>query len=159
MTNELRNKTSEELCILILRLKLQLLESRFLQQNGTLEKPHTLPEIRKTIARALTVLTERSIDLSIGTHGITMYDRKNNTVKSINEDAAKVIQKTEKETNSEDLSVKQVVVDTTKKTKKVVASTKAPAVEPIAVKAVKNEKAKSQTRTKAQVIRKSVGGK
>ena len=85
MIKELNQKTNEELCNLIVRLKLQLLESRFKMASGELEKTHKIREIRRTIAQAFTVLNSRGIDLTVGTHGITMYDRKNNTVKSIND--------------------------------------------------------------------------
>lgn len=97
MTKELKLKSSEELCLIVMKLKFQLLENRFLQQAGNLEKPHTIAEIRKTIAKILTILTERQIKLRIGTHGITMYDKKNNIVKSLNESANSIISNVEKE--------------------------------------------------------------
>ncbi len=53
MIKELNQKTNEELCNLIVRLKLQLLESRFKMASGELEKTHKIREIRKTIAQAL----------------------------------------------------------------------------------------------------------
>jgi large subunit ribosomal protein L29 len=84
MNKELRAKTNEELCTLIMRLKLQLLESRFRMASGEFDKTNPLTDIRKTIARALTILHQRNIKLTIGTHGVTMYDTKNKKVKSLN---------------------------------------------------------------------------
>jgi large subunit ribosomal protein L29 len=94
LNKDLLNKTNEELSILVFRLKLQLLEFRFRRQSGDFAKVHLVSEIKKTIARVLTILKSRSIELSIGTHGISMYDRKNNTVKSLNKEANEVMQET-----------------------------------------------------------------
>jgi len=85
MNKELRKKTNEELCALIVRLKLQLLESRFRMASGELEKTAKLVEIRKTIARALTILNERHIKVSFGSHGVNMHDLQTGKVVSISD--------------------------------------------------------------------------
>ncbi|MGL4951763.1 MAG: 50S ribosomal protein L29 [Mycoplasma sp.] len=61
MTKDLRKKTNAELAELISKCKQQLLQIRFNVANGEVEKLHVIPEIRKTIARSLTILNERSI--------------------------------------------------------------------------------------------------
>jgi ribosomal protein L29 len=93
---ELNTKTSQELAVLVFRLKLQLLEFRFKKQAGQLEKSHLTNEVKKTIAKAMTILKSRNVDISIGTHGLTMYDRKANTVTSLNKEASEVINATNK---------------------------------------------------------------
>ena len=59
MIKDLRKKTTEELAELVVKLKEQLLQIRFSVANGEAEKLHTANQIRKTIARALTVINER----------------------------------------------------------------------------------------------------
>ncbi|MGL4947925.1 MAG: 50S ribosomal protein L29 [Mycoplasma sp.] len=62
MVRDLRKKTNAELAELIAKCKEQLLQIRFNVANGEVEKLHTIPEIRKTIARSLTILNERSME-------------------------------------------------------------------------------------------------
>ncbi|MDR2461989.1 MAG: 50S ribosomal protein L29 [Mycoplasmataceae bacterium] len=82
MNSELNKQTNEELCLLIAKTKLQLLEARFLQASGDLEKINKAKNIKKVIARALTILNTRKIAFSMGTHGIIMLDK--NTGKTTN---------------------------------------------------------------------------
>ncbi|MDR0739474.1 MAG: 50S ribosomal protein L29 [Mycoplasmataceae bacterium] len=160
MNKELRTKTNEELCSLIMRLKLQLLESRFRMASGELEKTHTLPEIRKTIARALTILNERQIKLSIGTHGITMRNLKTNEVKSITnvvQDSLKAVTADKKATATKPTTVKEAINEATV-AKSVVKDdvTKPPVATPIVVK--KELKSHMDKKVEKQIIRKTVGG-
>ncbi len=62
MTKDLRQKTTEELADLVVKMKEQLLQIRFSVANGEAEKLHTANQIRKTIARALTIINERKAD-------------------------------------------------------------------------------------------------
>lgn len=62
MTKDLRKKTTEELAELIVKMKEQLLQIRFSVANGEAEKLHTASQIRKTIARALTIINERKAE-------------------------------------------------------------------------------------------------
>ena len=55
----LREKTSQELTEVIKELKTKLLEIRFSVASGDTEKAKNAGEIRKTIARILTILNER----------------------------------------------------------------------------------------------------
>ena len=55
----LREKTSQELTEVIKELKAKLLEIRFSVASGDTEKAKNAGEIRKTIARILTILNER----------------------------------------------------------------------------------------------------
>ena len=55
----LREKTSQELTEYINKLKTELLEIRFSVASGDTEKAKNVGEIRKTIARILTILNER----------------------------------------------------------------------------------------------------
>ncbi len=65
ITIELRKKSNDELAELIVKLKAQLLQQRFSMANGEAEKLHTIQEIRRTIARALTIINERGITISL----------------------------------------------------------------------------------------------
>lgn len=64
MIKDLRIKTDIELAELITKLKTQLLEIRFKVANGENKEQHKGREIKKTIAIAMTVLSERKSKLS-----------------------------------------------------------------------------------------------
>ncbi|GHU34018.1 hypothetical protein FACS1894166_10800 [Bacilli bacterium] len=160
MNKELRTKTSEELCSLIMRLKLSLLETRFKMASGEGDKNNQAAEIRKTIARALTILNQRQIDVTIGTHGVTMYDRKNNKVKSITNVVAEALKARETTKGGKQTeTVKDAI------TKATIAASGKPVDEkevmerPAAAPAVKKElKSQMDRKAKKEVIRKTVGG-
>lgn len=59
ITKDLRKKTNEELTDIVSKLKMQLVEIRFSVTSGETEKLANASEIRKTIARALTIINER----------------------------------------------------------------------------------------------------
>lgn len=59
ITKDLRKKTNDELAEIVTKLKSQLLEIRFSVASGETDKVNNAAEIRKTIARALTILNER----------------------------------------------------------------------------------------------------
>jgi large subunit ribosomal protein L29 len=107
VNKELRTKTNEELCALVFRMKMQLLESRFKTVAGEMEKTHTIRDIRRTVARILTILKQRHIDLRIGTHGVTMYDRNNNTVKSLTDYVQSVFENQNKKVKEDTISATQ----------------------------------------------------
>ena len=56
---EVRDLSNEELEKEVVSLKEELYELRFAQATGTLENPARIRDIRKTIARIKTVITER----------------------------------------------------------------------------------------------------
>ena len=56
---EIRQQSSENLLKQVDELKKELFDLRFQQATGNLENPSRIREIRKTIARIKTVLTER----------------------------------------------------------------------------------------------------
>ncbi|MBR0137121.1 MAG: 50S ribosomal protein L29 [Erysipelotrichaceae bacterium] len=56
---EIREQSNEDLNSQIETLKEELFNLRFQQATGVLENPARMREIRKTIARIKTVLTER----------------------------------------------------------------------------------------------------
>ncbi|WP_031489035.1 50S ribosomal protein L29 [Ureaplasma canigenitalium] len=58
---DLRKKNDVELKNIVSDLKAKLLHLRFKASNGETDKLHTMKEIRKTIARALTILNERAL--------------------------------------------------------------------------------------------------
>jgi len=58
-TNEIRQMTTDEINKKIKDLKTELFELRMKQSTGNLDKPHKINEMRKTIARLKTVLTEK----------------------------------------------------------------------------------------------------
>lgn len=62
ITKDLRKKTNEELTSIVSKLKMQLLEIRFNATSGETEKMGNASEIKKTIARALTIINEREFE-------------------------------------------------------------------------------------------------
>lgn len=56
---EVRDLSNEELEKEVVSLKEELYDLRFAQATGTLENPSRIRDIRKTIARIKTVITER----------------------------------------------------------------------------------------------------
>ena len=75
---QLNSKTNDELCALITRLNSQLLESRFKMAVGEVEKTHIIQKIRKTIARCMYILSTRGFNITIGSHGIYLINKKPN---------------------------------------------------------------------------------
>ncbi len=59
--NELRDLTTEEIKKKIDEFNEELFNLRFKQANGVLEKPHRIDELRKSIARAKTIIREREL--------------------------------------------------------------------------------------------------
>jgi len=57
--SDIRKMTTEEIDKKITQLKKELFEKRLSQATGNLDKPHQINELRKTIARLKTVLTEK----------------------------------------------------------------------------------------------------
>jgi len=74
---EFEKMSNEELCAIAMRLKIQLVEARFKMSSGEIEKISVIKQIRRMIAKIFTELTNRGFKVSIGAHGITMYDIKN----------------------------------------------------------------------------------
>ncbi|NLC97395.1 MAG: 50S ribosomal protein L29 [Erysipelotrichaceae bacterium] len=56
---EIRSKSNEELNIEMTTLKEELFNLRFQQATGQLENPSRMKEVKKTIARIKTIITER----------------------------------------------------------------------------------------------------
>lgn len=59
--SELRKLTSEDLTKKITESKKELLDLRFKQSTGSLEKPSKIHELRKDVARMKTILREREL--------------------------------------------------------------------------------------------------
>ena len=59
--NELRKLTSEDLTKKITESKKELLDLRFKQSTGSLEKPSKIHEFRKDVARMKTILRAREL--------------------------------------------------------------------------------------------------
>lgn len=77
MIKDLRNKTDLELGQLITKLKFELLEIRFKTANGEEVQAYRKKEIKKTIARAMTVLSERNVQISFSTFDTQLITNKN----------------------------------------------------------------------------------
>lgn len=60
--NDLRALKDDELKAKIADAKKELLELRVKKSTGTLEKPSRINELRKGIARAMTILRERELE-------------------------------------------------------------------------------------------------
>ena len=56
---ELRDKTPDQLREELVKLKKEAFNLRFQQASGQLEKPSRMKEVRRDIARILTILNER----------------------------------------------------------------------------------------------------
>ncbi len=61
MKNDLREKSNTELLKQVDTLKEELFTLRFQQATGQLSSPSRMREVRKTIARIKTVITERTL--------------------------------------------------------------------------------------------------
>ena len=61
LTEELRQKSTEELKEMVVELKEKLLKLRFKNAYGQLENPMEIRKTRKQIARILTILRERGV--------------------------------------------------------------------------------------------------
>ena len=61
---ELRELSNEELVNKITEAKKELLELRVKKSTGSLEKPSRINELRKGIARAMTIIRERELSES-----------------------------------------------------------------------------------------------
>ncbi len=64
--SEIRNLSDEEIQTKVKESKKELLNLRVKNATGALDKPSKLKEIKKDIARMLTVLKEREINNSTG---------------------------------------------------------------------------------------------
>ncbi|RKQ61901.1 LSU ribosomal protein L29P [Thermovibrio guaymasensis] len=60
-TEELRQKSTEELQKMVVELKEKLLKLRFKNVFGQLENPMEIRKVRRQIARILTILRERGV--------------------------------------------------------------------------------------------------
>ena len=58
---EVREKTSEELKKTLEEYKVELFDLRFQRATGSIENPMRIRELKKSIARILTVLKEREV--------------------------------------------------------------------------------------------------
>ena len=58
--SELRTKTSEELESMLKDLKTELFTLRFQHAVNQLENPHKITEVKRDIARVMTVLNEKN---------------------------------------------------------------------------------------------------
>ena len=61
--NEIRKLTDEELTAKIKENKKELLDLRLKQATGALEKPAKVRELRKDVARMMTILRERELEV------------------------------------------------------------------------------------------------
>lgn len=56
---ELRNLSSDELNAELLALRKRQFELRMKKANGSLDKTHLVPQVRKAVARVKTIMTEK----------------------------------------------------------------------------------------------------
>ena len=59
-TNELRNMTADEIRMKIEALKKELYGLRTEAESGRIEKPHKIGDVRRDIARCLTIMKEKA---------------------------------------------------------------------------------------------------
>lgn len=124
---EFAKMSNEELCAIAAKLKFQLVEARFKMSSGELEKVNVINQIRKTIARIFTELTNRGYKVSIGSHGVTMYEiAKGN--KPVSLDPKKLQQFMDKEEKN---NKKKEIVDKSASSKNQAVEVKKPAAKEI----------------------------
>ena len=63
---EVKEKTSEELKKTLEEYKVELFDLRFARATGSIENPMRIRELKKSIARILTVLNERESEVKEG---------------------------------------------------------------------------------------------
>ena len=63
---EVREKPSDELKKSLEEMKVELFDLRFARATGSIENPMRIRELRKSIARVLTVLHERESEVKEG---------------------------------------------------------------------------------------------
>ena len=63
---EVKDKTSEELKKTLEEYKVELFDLRFARATGSIENPMRIRELKKSIARILTVLKERESEVKEG---------------------------------------------------------------------------------------------
>lgn len=144
MSKEFANKTNEELCALVARLKFQLLEARFRMATGEIEKLNVISDVKKTIARILTELTLRGFKVTIGAHGIALYDLKTNQVKIINNAQIEAI-------NQKEQKLEQAKQEKTKPAKKAEKVQKLEVIEKTSQPELKEKTPTSKKKTDAEI--------
>ena len=63
---EIRDKSSDELNKTLEQFKVELFDLRFQRATGSIENPMRIRELKKSIARILTVLKERESEVKEG---------------------------------------------------------------------------------------------
>ncbi|AFP80239.1 50S ribosomal protein L29 [Mycoplasmoides gallisepticum CA06_2006.052-5-2P] len=150
MNKELRAKTNEELIQLFTQLKGRLLEYRFKLAQGELDKTHIIKETRQTLARVLTILTERDVKVNVNAM-VSSFVKEQTKQKEIQESVKKIKQlrvaklkqnKEKRLANAEKVKAAPKPEQKTKKEKK--APKKTETVKPTINKKKKNVKAKTK---------------
>lgn len=147
MNKELRAKTNEELIQLVTQLKGRLLEYRFKLAQGELDKTHIIKETRQTLARVLTILTERDVKVNVNAM-VSSFVKEQTKQKEIQESVKKIKQlrvaklKQNKEKRLANAEKVKAAPKPEQKTKK--APKKTETVKPTINKNKKNVKAKTK---------------
>ncbi len=133
MNKELRAKTDQELIDLVIRLKGQLLQYRFKQAHGELEKHHLIKQTKRLLARIYTILTERQVKVNIATKLNSLSINQNKETKDSAKEAKIKMQKEkaekakkslkQREENKKKVAAIQAEKPKTEKPKKVVKKT------------------------------------
>ena len=113
--HELNKKTNEEICALIVKLKSQLIESRFKMAMGEVSKTHVLPNIRNTIARCIYIIYTRGYKVTTGAHGIYLIDIKTNKITDLTKKVQATLRNEEEKAKKEDAAKKAKSEAETKK--------------------------------------------
>lgn len=114
--------SNEELCAIISNLKTQLVEARFKMSSGELTKVNVFSQIRKSIARIFSELTNRGYSASLSTDSVILYDLKNTKNKPIIVSGKKIkeiITKQQLEAKKKIAVAKPTKVETINQTKKI----------------------------------------
>lgn len=167
MIKDLRKKTDLELGDLISKLKVQLLEMRFKMANGQVNEVHKISGIKKTIAMAMTVLSERNIKVSFSTHSIQLIkDNKGKQeikaikISSLASEEPKTVKKTTSSKTNE--TKKEVEKEQSKKpnesVNKKASSTKSTITKKPTIKSSTNSNVKNSSKKQSVQIRRSAKG-
>lgn len=114
--------SNEELCAIISNLKTQLVEARFKMSSGELTKVNVFSQIRKSIARIFSELTNRGYSASLSSDSVILYDLKNTKNKPIIVSGKKIkeiIAKQQLEAKKKIAVAKPTKVETINQTKKI----------------------------------------
>ncbi|MDR0340706.1 MAG: hypothetical protein LBH55_00325 [Mycoplasmataceae bacterium] len=156
ISKDLINKSNEELCNLIFKLKMQICTNRFAAANGEQIKGANA-DAKKLIAVALTILKKNGFEVTIGNHGIALYDKKNgNTVKYLTKEIISSVEESVAKVAKSAATAKSEKTSDSKENKPIKSAKQGEINDNINIGAMKN--IQNRQKNVEQKIRKTQGG-